>query len=74
MVVLLVVIAALFVWRAVSEIRTISKISDIKTNDNFVIDGDSVGVVSFEKSTCKNKVTSKSSNFQYKYYGLFLAD
>lgn len=65
MVSLLVVIASLFVWRAVS------KISECRRNNGFVIDGDSVDVVLSEKLT---PATLDSSKFQYKYYGLFLAD
>ena len=68
MVALLVVIAALFIWRAVS------KISELKKNDGFIIDGDAVNVVLSEKSAPKTAASSGSSTFQYKYYGLFLAD
>lgn len=66
MVSLLVVVASLFVWRAVS------KISACGRNNGFVIDGDSVGIVLSKKIT--PVTTTESSNFQYKYYGLFLAD
>lgn len=68
MVALLVVIAALFIWRAVS------KISELKKNDGFIIDGDAVNVVLSEESAPKAAASSGSSTFQYKYYGLFLAD
>lgn len=68
MVALLVVIAALFVWRAVS------KVSECGKNNGFVIDGDSVNVVLTEESAPKTAASSGSSTFQYKYYGLFLAD
>ncbi len=68
MVALLVVIAALFVWRAVS------KVSECGKNNGFVIDGDSVDVVSAEKENSRVESTSETSKFQYKYYGLFLAD
>lgn len=66
MVALLVVIAALFVWRAVS------KISELKKNDGFIIDGDAVNVVLSEKSAHREE--ENASTFKYKYYGLFLAD
>ena len=67
MVSLLVVIASLFVWRASS------KVSECGRNDGFVIDGDSVDVVSSNeyKSYIEPSTTSK---FHYNYYGLFLAD
>lgn len=69
MVALLVVIAALFIWRAVS------KISELKKNEGFVIDGDSVNVVPTENPTKHYKeAVSNSSNTKYPYYGLFLAD
>lgn len=65
MVALLVVVAALFVWRAVS------KVSECGKNNGFVIDGDAVNVVLSEESA---PATSETPNFQYKYYGLFLAE
>ena len=74
MVALLVVIAALFVWRAFSKFYAVSKISESGKSNGLVIEGDSVNVEPTENPTRYKEAVSNSSNIKYPYYGLFLAD